>query len=454
MTSDFYGETINQRTINEQSSELTNNITTNVQNIQKETSTRLSEKPVNHALVLAVCGIGMFTDAYDLFIASMAEPFVKQGFNVSGLQLGLMQASAPLGAALGAFMVGMLADKFGRKSLMFLNLLAFILVSLLSSCAWSPASFIFFRFFVGFWVGADYPICASYLAEIAQGRRGKSVALIRIINALGYPIGALTAFLIIQIDSSNNAWRWMLALGAIPAIIGSILRTKLPESFVWKSAQRIKTSLSGLKKILSNQYRKKTLIASSCYALKDVSEYGIHMFMPTILMALHISKATTPFENISNALKTTILTSLAIVVGCIVARLIINKFDRRTYQIIWFTMSSLCLMSLGLGLFNSFFTLPVFIVIMFILYNFFQAMVGTATYLIPAELYETSVRATGHGFVSSMGKLGAFFGTMFLPLLEQVCGIYVTVMVMSLPLLLSAILSRFYPTGIAQMNLR
>ena len=266
-------------------------------------NTTTESKPDNYGLVLAVCGLGMFTDAYDLFIASMAEPFVRLKFHVSGFEIGAMQAAAPLGAALGAFLVGMFADKFGRKKLMYVNMVAFILVSLLSAMAWDPISFMVLRFLVGFWVGADYPICAAYLAEIAQGRRGKSVATIRIINALGYPVGALVAYIVIQIDPSPNAWRWMFLLGGIPAIIGSLLRTGLPESFVWKAAQRMKTSASGLKKIFSAQYRKQTFIASSCYALKDISEYGIHMFLPTILMALQVQKALDPFQNNGDPLR-------------------------------------------------------------------------------------------------------------------------------------------------------
>ena len=416
-------------------------------------NTTTESKPDNYGLVLAVCGLGMFTDAYDLFIASMAEPFVRLKFHVSGFEIGAMQAAAPLGAALGAFLVGMFADKFGRKKLMYVNMVAFILVSLLSAMAWDPISFMVLRFLVGFWVGADYPICAAYLAEIAQGRRGKSVATIRIINALGYPVGALVAYIVIQIDPSPNAWRWMFLLGGIPAIIGSLLRTGLPESFVWKAAQRMKTSASGLKKIFSAQYRKQTFIASSCYALKDISEYGIHMFLPTILMALQVQKALDPFQNVSNALRVTLFTSVATVAGCILSRILISKFDRKTYQTLWFSLTAVCLLALGFGKFNPLFTTPLVIITMFLLYNFFVALVGATTYLIPAEIYETSVRATGHGFVSSMGKVGAFIGTLFLPFLEHGLGIYATVSIMAIPLILGALLTRLYPRGIAHMNL-
>jgi MFS family permease len=347
----------------------------------------------------------------------------------------------------------MLADKFGRKSLMYVNLVMFIVISILSACSWSLTSFLFFRFWVGFWVGADYPICAAYLAEITQLRRGKSVAIIRIINALGYPAGALVAYLVIQVDHSNDAWRWMFLIGAIPAIVGSALRTRLPESFDWQSAQRLKTSLSGLKTLFSRKYHKNTIIASSCYALKDISEYGIQMFMPTIIIALQIQNSSNQFEEIANALKIALFSSAAILGGCILAKSVIDKMDRRKFQFTWFLLSAICLFSLGFGQFNSLFASTIYIAAMFITYNFVEAMVGTTTYLIPAEIYPTAIRATGHGFVASMGKLGAFIGTLFLPAIEHAFGIYVTVMIMAIPLLLGALLTSFYPRNIARMNL-
>ena len=408
---------------------------------------------VSHKLVLFICGIGMFVDAYDLFIVSLAEPFVRQAFHVEGILLGLMQSAAPLGAAFGALIVGIMADKFGRKKLMYLNMIAFVVVSLLSACSWSPVSFIFFRFCVGFWVGADYPICASYLAEIAQKKRGQSVAIIRLINAFGYPAGAIVAYLVIQFDHGNNSWRWMLLAGCIPAIVGCLLRTKLPESFVWAAAMRIKTSLSGFKTIFSKKYRKLTFIGSSCYALKDISEYGIHLFMPTILLALGVSKSSDPIQNINNAFILTMFSGFTIVAGAICARLLINRMDRKVFQRTFFILAALFLIALGLGGVFPLLATPTFIIIAFIAYNFFETITGTTTYLIPAEIYETSVRATGHGFVSSMGKVGAFIGVSFLPVLEHFAGIHITVAIMAIPLILGSILSHMYPRGISQMNL-
>src|SRR5262249_39748656 len=116
--------------------------------------------------VWIVCALGLFIDGYDLYIASVAEPFINAIYHPSSLMIGLTQAVAPLGAVFGAIIVGRLADMLGRKSMLMINLIFFVLIAICSAFAWNITSLCVFRFLLGFGVGADYPICAAYLAEM------------------------------------------------------------------------------------------------------------------------------------------------------------------------------------------------------------------------------------------------------------------------------------------------
>lgn len=73
--------------------------------------------------VWIVCALGLFIDGYDLYIASVAEPFINAQYHPSSLMIGLTQAAAPLGAVFGAVIVGRLADMLGRKSMLIINLI-------------------------------------------------------------------------------------------------------------------------------------------------------------------------------------------------------------------------------------------------------------------------------------------------------------------------------------------
>jgi putative MFS transporter len=78
----------------------------------------------------------------------------------------------------------------------------------------------------------------------------------------------------------------------------------------------------------------------------------------------------------------------------------------------------------------------------FILFNFFVNFgPGITTYLLPAELYPTAIKATGHGVAASFGKLGAAIGTIFLPILHYCLGIYVTVGILAMSLLMGWLLT-------------
>lgn len=73
--------------------------------------------------VWIVCALGLFIDGYDLYITSVAEPFINALYHPSAVMIGFTQAAAPLGAVFGAIIIGRLADAIGRKSMLIMNLL-------------------------------------------------------------------------------------------------------------------------------------------------------------------------------------------------------------------------------------------------------------------------------------------------------------------------------------------
>src|SRR3990167_791476 len=154
--------------------------------------------------------------------------------------LGFSQAVAPIGAAIGAVLIGFLADRFGRKAMFMFNFSLFVVATLLSALSWDVYSLCFFRFLVGFGVGADYPVCAAYLAEMSPNQsRGKLMASAMFINCLASPIGVAVSYAIFSHYPHVGAWRLMFAFGALPAVIALLMRSRLPESFLWKASQHL-----------------------------------------------------------------------------------------------------------------------------------------------------------------------------------------------------------------------
>ncbi|AWN73514.1 MFS transporter [Legionella anisa] len=397
--------------------------------------------------VWIVCALGLFIDGYDLYIASVAEPFINALYHPSSLMIGLTQAAAPLGAVFGAIIVGRLADMLGRKSMLIINLVFFVLIALASAFAWSITSLCVFRFLLGFGVGADYPICAAYLAEMIPPRKSAQfIATAMFINCLASPVGVLVAWLLFKLHPQLDVWRWIFASGAIPAIIGLLFRAKLPESFLWQVHQRLKPRsrraiFTHYQFIFSPKMIRVTVCLCLCWFLLDISYYGIGLFTPYVLQAFNLSSEANFLSAQTEVLKSTLVVNIFVTLGAFVVIFFVNHVSLIKLQKTGFLFSFVGLLILSI---SYLFPNISIIFIGFILFNFFINFgPGISTYLLPAKLYNPEFKATGHGLAAGTGKFGAFIGTVFLPIFQAHLGIYLTLAILASTLLLGWLLTKW-----------
>ena len=399
------------------------------------------------AQVWIVCALGLFIDGYDLYISSVAEPFINALYHPTPFMMGLTQAAAPIGAALGALIMGRVADKIGRKSLLIFNLIFFVIIALLSACAWDMISLCIFRFLIGLGVGADYPICAAYLAELIPKNKSRQfIAAAMFINCLASPVGVAVAWLLFKYHPTLDVWRWMFASGAIPAAIALLLRAKLPESFTWQAQKKLQQGrpfLQSYQKLFSPTLKKTTICLGLSGFFLDISYYGIGLFTPAVLRAVNILDNADLLSSANEMLVSTLFVNFFVVLGAFAAIFVIAKINPFKLQKAGFLISFMGLLILSFS--NSVpnaFTMPM-IFSGFILFNLFVNFgPGITTYLLPAELYPTEIKATGHGVVAGCGKMGAALGTILLPILQSYIGIYFTVGILAITLLVGWVLTR------------
>ena len=397
-------------------------------------------------LVWLVCALGLFVDGYDLYIISIAEPFITKSMNLSPILVGTMQSSALFGAVFGAILIGRLADIVGRKKLLVFNFIFFVGIAILSAFAWDAWSLIAFRFLLGFAVGADYPICAAYLSEMTpDNKRAKYLASAMLMNCLAVPVGVLVAWFVFSVYPNENAWRWIIASGAIPALIALLLRGRLPESFLWSAHQKLKLKTQmvkskvkgGYQQIFSPKFIKGTIGLCLCWFLMDMSYYGVVLFTPRIIEALDVTTTGNFLESMHTTIISTLYMSIFVVVGAALAVAFIDKIGHIRIQKIGFLAAFIGLFAMSLSSGGSHIQSMSIIFGGFIIFNLFINMgPGITTYLLPAEFYPTNIKATGHGLAAGIGKMGAFAGTLILPILQMHYGIYITVFVLSFTALL------------------
>jgi MFS family permease len=405
-----------------------------------------------------LAGLGILLDGFDFFIIGVANPLIAEHFDTSDAVKGLVSSAAIVGAIVGAGLLGPIADRVGRRRIFKLDLVLFAIFSILCMVAWSVWALIAFRFVLGIAIGLDYPIAASYLAEILPSKdRGRWLVRAFSLQAVGILLGALVGFVVLEALPHVSSWRLMLGFGVVPAVVIIWLRRGTPESPRWlaqngreEEAARVTEDLTGhpvtvtamdrergtpvpegLKAFLQPELFKRGMIRRTVFTavpwfLMDIATYGVGIFTPTLLAALALAGPDATFlsDDIASTLGTAAL-DLFLVVGFLLAIRYVERVGRIPLQLTGFAIMAAALTLLGIveGLPGGGEGHLALVFIGFAIFNtFMNAGPNATTYALPAEVFPSEVRAAGHGFAAACAKLGAALGVFLFPILQDDIG--------------------------------
>jgi MFS family permease len=155
------------------------------------------------------------------------------GLAFSDIQLGLSSSFYLAGAVLGAVLFGFIADRFGRRRLVFWALFLYLFATACTGLSWSLASFTFFRILTAAGIGGEYAAINSAVDELMPARlRGRIDPWINGIFWLGIILGSLVSVALLSLASPHGVLGWRLAfLSGIPIGIAVLfMRRSIPES--------------------------------------------------------------------------------------------------------------------------------------------------------------------------------------------------------------------------------
>lgn len=190
------------------------------------------------SLIVAVATLGGFMFGYDSGAINGTTKGLATTFGLDEGNLGLTASSLLPGCALGAFMAGRLADVMGRRAVMLVAAVLFMVSALAAGAAGSAMVFATARFFAGAAVGAASVLSPAYISEVTPAHlRGRlsSIQQIMIITGL---LGAATSNMMLQKVAGSSlaeiwgypAWRWMFWAQAVPAVLFLLSLLLVPES--------------------------------------------------------------------------------------------------------------------------------------------------------------------------------------------------------------------------------
>jgi len=193
-----------------------------------------------HAVLFSsAAALGGFLFGYDTSVINGAVKAIQERFSVGTAATGLTVSLALLGAAGGAWFAGALADRYGRIRVMQIAAVLFMISAVGSALPFSVVDLAFWRVVGGAAVGVASVISPAYIAEIAPASyRGRLGSMHQLAIVLGIAVSALVNYALAAAaggSASNKlawlqAWQWMLAAAAVPALLYGLLTLTIPES--------------------------------------------------------------------------------------------------------------------------------------------------------------------------------------------------------------------------------
>lgn len=413
-----------------------------------------------HLKAATTAGAGFFTDSYDLSVIGTVILLVKPEFGLNSAQVALLTSSALLAVALGAFVFGRLGDLLGRRTVYGLEAAIMVVGALLSAFAPNFTWLLLARFILGIGIGGDYPASSVITTEYAnRSNRGRLVSFAFLFFTLGQVTGYLAALLILAVGTpSDLAWRLILGLGALPALLVLWNRRHMPESPRWtlrvaQDRERAESDLSAfsarfqlaaatgkarlrvrLSEMLTNRIFLITLIGTGgSWFFFNIATYGNAVSQPLLIKS--ISPHT---DNVTNVAINAILVICFGLVGALAGLAVVDRMRRTTLQLSGLALctASMLLITAIPGLTHN---VTLFAAV------FGLSLFGTAfgpnygLILLGAECYPTTVRSTGHGLSSCLGKLGGFIGALTTPLVLSGFGLRTTTLLAGVCFLLAGV---------------
>nr|GMD62870.1 probable inorganic phosphate transporter 1-3 [Ipomoea batatas] len=439
-----------------------------------------------HFTAIIIAGMGFFTDAYGLFSISLVTKLLGRIYytNLNKEKPGTLPpgiSAAVTGVALvgtlaGQLFFGWLGDKMGRKKVYGVTLILMIVCSLASGLSFGShakgvmATLCFFRFWLGFGIGGDYPLSATIMSEYANKKtRGAFIAAVFAMQGFGILTSGIVALIVSSafdhaygappynqsvaaraastVPQADYIWRIILMFGAVPAALTYYWRMKMPETarytaLVAKNARQAAKDMAQVLNVeleaeeeklekmaekpansfglFSREFAKRhglhLLGTTSTWFLLDIAFYSNNLFQKDIFSAIGwippAKEMNAVHEVYRVARAQTLIALCSTVPGYWFTVAFIDVIGRFWIQLMGFFFMTVFMFALAIP-YDHWREKPhrIGFVIMYSLTFFFSNFGPNATtFVVPAEIFPARLRSTCHGISAAAGKAGAIVG--------------------------------------------
>ncbi len=242
----------------------------------------LGEVPPAGRRALFAAFAGWTLDAADFVLYLLAIPAIRGEFGLDARGAGLLATVALLSSAVGGVLFGRLADRIGRARALSATVLVYSFASLGSATSGSVAELVAWRTLLGLGLGGEWSAGAVLVAEsVPAAHRGKAIGWMQSGWAIGYLLATLAAAAVLPI----LGWRWLFALGVLPALLVFWIRRRVEEPPLFRERAAGAAAGSGFRSLFAPPLLSRTLIATALSAAVMFGYWGLFTWMPSFFAA-------------------------------------------------------------------------------------------------------------------------------------------------------------------------
>ena len=389
-------------------------------------------RPFHIRVAVAAFG-GVFSDGFGLGIIGISLGLASGTLALTPLWLGLLGAASLFGLFFGALLTGPVADRFGRRPIFAYNMALLALFSVAQFFVTSSAELLSLRFGIGVLLGTDYVVSKAMLTEFTpRVIRGRIMGALSVAWAGGFACAFAVGVALSA--TGPDAWRWMLAAGAVPCLLVLPLRWSLPESPLWLAAQgqdaaaarvvrdrfgagvappparpRLPQVRGRWSQLLSPAWRRRTFVGCTFFVCQVIPYFAVGTFVSRVLAALDVKG-----DYVGG-----LCYNVALVAGAILGVSIVDRLPRRVFLVGSFAITAGAMLVLTLAESLP----PAAVIALFALFACVLSAASNLCYVYLPELFPTDLRASGIGLAIAASRIGSAVGTFLLPALVAAFGV-------------------------------
>src|SRR3954471_2978262 len=181
---------------------------------------------------------GYMLDAFDLIVLTLSLTAIGATFSVGTGATGALSTVTLSASAVGGILGGVLADRIGRAKTLMLTVGVYSLFTFLSGLATSYPMLMVFRVFQGIGFGGEWGVGAVLVAELVRPEsRGRALGVIQSAWAVGWALAVLAYLVAFELFEEQVAWRVLMCLGILPALLILYVRSRVEDPEVFRDAR-------------------------------------------------------------------------------------------------------------------------------------------------------------------------------------------------------------------------